>query len=444
MIAVHNLGKCYKRYPNHWARLGEWVTGGRHVAHEERWVLRGVSFAVAPGEAVGIIGHNGAGKSTLLKILTGTTRATEGTHLVDGQVSALLELGMGFHPDFTGRQNAIVGCQLLGLGAREIEARLPDIIEFAEIVDYLDQPLRTYSTGMQMRLAFSVATAIRPALLIIDEALAVGDLYFQLKCHERISDFVNSGTTLLLVSHSPEAILRLCSRALLLRHGALIHDGAPKEVVDLYQADLLVKRDARPHALTVTQPAAGNAPPPAAPPADAHPPAETFAAHLGAVTTSDATLMAVTIADRSGTDVGSLLSGSEVVLIVRYHIHRFLKDPHVGFKIRDKFGTVLFETHSHALGQTLGPAASGQHLECRFVFRMPLAPGEYSVTVGLANGATPEGTFAETLSYLHNVAAFTLLPDVTGYRWAGICDLKPRLSATIHQSSADPGGAGGS
>src|SRR5438477_7617617 len=136
MIAVHNLGKRYKRYPSHWARLGEWVTGGRRVAHEERWVLRGVSFSVAPGEAVGIIGHNGAGKSTLLKILTGTTRATEGTHLVDGQVSALLELGMGFHPDFTGRQNATIGCQLLGLGAHEIEARLPDIIEFAEIVDY--------------------------------------------------------------------------------------------------------------------------------------------------------------------------------------------------------------------------------------------------------------------------------------------------------------------
>ena len=430
MITVHNLGKCYKRYPNHWARLGEWMSGGRHLAHEERWALRGVSFAVAPGEAVGIIGHNGAGKSTLLKILTGTTRATEGTHVVDGQVSALLELGMGFHPDFTGRHNAVIGCQLLGLGADAIEARLPEIIEFAEIADYIDQPLRTYSTGMQMRLAFSVATAIRPALLIIDEALAVGDIYFQVKCHERISDFVAGGTTLLFVSQSPETIVRICSRALLLQHGALMHDGPPKEVVDLYQADLLVKRDKRPHALSVGRGTATGE----APAASANTPraAEMVAANPGAVTTSDATLVEVSVEDRSGSAVSALLSGSEMALAVRYQIHRRLDDPHVGFKIRDRFGTVMFETNSHALGQRLGPAASGQHLDCRFVFAIPLSPGDYSITVGFANGASAEGTFAETLSYLHDVAAFTILPDVTGYRWAGICDLKPRLSATIH------------
>lgn len=436
MISAHNLGKCYKRYANRWARLGEWATGSRYTAHESRWVLRGVSFAVAAGEAVGIIGHNGAGKSTLLKILTGTTHPTEGTYHVDGTISALLELGMGFHPDFSGRQNAVVGCQLLGLSAPEIQTLLPEIIEFAEIADYIDQPLRAYSTGMHMRLAFSVATAIRPALLIVDEALAVGDIFFQLKCHERIRHYVDQGTTLLFVSHSTEAVLRLCSRALLLRHGALIHDGPPKEVVDLYQADLLVKLDTRPHALTVARPAARSASSPGALGADASGAAGTSTANVGAVTTIDATLLAVTIEDHFGKVVGTLPSGSEVVLTVHYHLHRFLQDPHVGFKIRDKFGMVLFETHSHALGQTLGPIAADQHLECRFVFPMPLRPGEYSVTVGLANGAGPDGTFAETLSYLHDVATFTLVPDVTGYRWAGICDLKPQVSATIHPSSS--------
>ena len=178
-IVVTSLGKAYKQYPTRWSRLAEWVIPGR-PRHKLKWVLRDVSFSVQPGEAVGLIGINGAGKSTLLKLITGTTQPTTGTVFMEGRVAALLELGMGFHPDFTGRQNVYMAGQLLGMTVEEIAALMPEIEAFAEIGDYMDQPVRVYSSGMQMRVAFSVATARRPDILIVDEALSVGDAYFHI------------------------------------------------------------------------------------------------------------------------------------------------------------------------------------------------------------------------------------------------------------------------
>src|SRR5262249_30440698 len=165
------------------------------------WALRGLTFTVPAGQAVGIVGLNGAGKTTLLKILTGTTRATEGTVLLDGRTAALLELGLGFHYDFSGRQNAMMAGQLMGLSTGQVASLMPAVEDFAEIGSYIDQPMRTYSTGMAVRLAFAVATAARPDIFIIDETLAVGDTYFQHKCIRRIREFKAAGTTILLVSH---------------------------------------------------------------------------------------------------------------------------------------------------------------------------------------------------------------------------------------------------
>jgi len=189
ILETKNLSKKYKRYPNQWSRFAEWLTAGRYRTHEERWALRGVSFEVDAGEAVGIIGQNGAGKSTLLKILTRTTKPSKGNIKIGGRVSALLELGMGFHPDFTGRENAIMACRMAGLNREQIEQLLPAIASFSELGDYLDQPMRVYSTGMQMRLAFSASTVVRPEILILDEVLAVGDAYFSHKCVNRIRTF---------------------------------------------------------------------------------------------------------------------------------------------------------------------------------------------------------------------------------------------------------------
>jgi len=237
-ITVTNLGKAYKQYPNRWSRLAEWVLPGSKPRHSLKWVMQGVSFSVQPGEAVGIIGINGAGKSTLLKMITGTTQPTTGSVHITGRIAALLELGMGFHPDFTGRQNAFMAGQLLGYSVEEIAHLMPDIEAFAEIGDYIDQPVRVYSSGMQMRLAFSVATAHRPDVLVVDEALSVGDAYFQHKSFDRIRAFRKQGTTLLIVSHDKAAIQSICDHAILLNGGKLAMAGQPEAVMDYYNAML--------------------------------------------------------------------------------------------------------------------------------------------------------------------------------------------------------------
>ena len=236
VIEVKNLGKKYKRYKKRWQRLQEWLPGFNKQMHEENWVLRGIHFSLNQGESLGIIGQNGAGKSTLLKILTGTTRQTEGSYKINGRVSALLELGMAFHPDFSGRQNAYLTCQLLGIPTEEIIGLMPGIEDFAEIGNDIDQPMRTYSSVLIGPLAFSAATALRPDILIVYEALSVGDVYFQHKCFTRIRKYREQGTTLLFVSHDPGAVKNLCDRAMLLDQGLVVKDGNPEEVLDYYNA----------------------------------------------------------------------------------------------------------------------------------------------------------------------------------------------------------------
>lgn len=244
-ITVSHLGKAYKQYPTRWSRLAEWLDPRGKPRHHLHWVLRDINFTVQPGEAVGIIGINGAGKSTLLKLITGTTQPTTGSVQITGRVAALLELGMGFHPDFTGRQNVFMAGQLLGMDSGTIARLMPEIEAFAEIGEYIDQPVRVYSSGMQMRLAFSVATAIRPDILIVDEALSVGDAYFQAKCYQRINKFKEEGTTLLLVSHSPGDVVKHCERAIMLKHGRIEMDGSSRAVVNRYLDELFGKRKVR-------------------------------------------------------------------------------------------------------------------------------------------------------------------------------------------------------
>jgi len=234
-ITVTNLGKAYRQYPNRWSRLLEWITPGNAKRHHLKWVLQGINFSVQPGEAVGIIGVNGAGKSTLLKMITRTTQPTTGTVHIHGRVAALLELGMGFHPDFTGRQNVHTAGQLMGISLEETTRLMPEIEAFADIGEYIDQPVRIYSSGMQVRLAFAVATAIRPEVLIVDEALSVGDAAFQRKCFRRIEDYQAAGTTLLLVSHDIETVKKLCSKALFIKSGELAVFGEAKNVCDQYE-----------------------------------------------------------------------------------------------------------------------------------------------------------------------------------------------------------------
>jgi len=226
VLKVNNISKSFIDYTSEWQRIFSWF-GLKSKSKEEHSILKHISFSIAPGEAVGIVGQNGAGKSTLLKIITGTLKPSSGTVDIDGRISAILELGMGFHPDLTGRQNVYHSAGLMGYTTPQIDAIIDELEDFAEIGEYFDQPVRTYSSGMQLRVAFGVVTAYRPEILIVDEALSVGDAYFQHKSLAKIKEFQEQGTTLLLVSHDRGAIQAICDRAILLEKGAVIKDGNP-------------------------------------------------------------------------------------------------------------------------------------------------------------------------------------------------------------------------
>ncbi|MFA0113355.1 ABC transporter ATP-binding protein [Vibrio sp. 10N.261.46.E11] len=235
-ITVNNVGKAYKLYNSRFARFIEWISP--FTKHKLKWILSDINFSIEPGEAVGVVGINGAGKSTLLKMITGTTRPTVGDVIVEGRIAALLELGMGFHPDFSGRQNVYMAGQLQGLSTEEIDSCFSEIENFADIGDYIDQPVRVYSSGMQVRLAFAVATAIRPDILIVDEALSVGDASFQRKCFRRIEEFQSKGTTLLFVTHDIESMKKICDKGLLLNKGKLSGFGDAKSIAEQYEKEL--------------------------------------------------------------------------------------------------------------------------------------------------------------------------------------------------------------
>jgi len=235
-LVIRNAGKAYKKYSSHFARLLGLLNPMPPSNEKFHWVLKGINLSIPKGQAIGIVGVNGAGKSTLLKLIAGVSMPTEGDVEVSGRLASLLELGMGFKSEFTGRQNAILTGQLLGLSAHQIEVLLPEIEEFSGIGRFIDEPIRIYSSGMLVRLAFSVATAVRPDILIVDEALSVGDAAFQQKCIQRIQAFCKAGTTLLLVSHDESTITSLCDEVVMLDAGRVVKVGPPKVVMDFYNS----------------------------------------------------------------------------------------------------------------------------------------------------------------------------------------------------------------
>lgn len=237
-IAVQCLSKCYHIYDRPQDRLKQGLWRGRKQFFREFWALRNVSFEVRKGEAVGIIGRNGSGKSTLLQLIAGTLAPTSGDVRVNGRIAALLELGSGFNPDFTGRENVYMNGAILGLSQEEIAARFDEIADFADIGQFIDQPVKTYSSGMIVRLAFAISACVEPDILIVDEALAVGDAAFQFKCMQRIERLTHSGTTLLFVSHDIGAVKSFCQRAVYLSKGEVKAAGSASDMAELYLMDL--------------------------------------------------------------------------------------------------------------------------------------------------------------------------------------------------------------
>lgn len=363
-ISVKNISKCYKIYPSRNARLKEWLIPFKKKCHEEKWVLRDISFEVGQGEAIGIIGMNGAGKSTLLKIITGTVMPTTGSVKFNGTVSALLELGLGFHPDFTGRQNVYMSGQLLGYTTEEIEQCMQEIEEFAEIGKAIDAPVRTYSSGMQVRLAFSVATMKRPDILIVDEALSVGDAYFQHKSFGRIKEFQKEGTTLLLVSHDKAAIQAVCDRAILLDKGNVIKEGEPEEIMDYYNAMIGGNGDGE---------------------------IQQEKTEDGRIKTSSGN-RAITVEKvevYSGDKLAEIISVGDMCKISVYgKANTDVKDVVCGIMIKDRLGQEIYGTNTFLNKKPIKLFRNKSHIKVDFSFPMNLGIGNYSVTVAFHNGSS--------------------------------------------------------
>ena len=400
-IKVEHLSKCFQIYDRPQDRLKQFIlprirnTAGMEPRqyYREFWALRDVGFEVRKGETVGIIGRNGSGKSTLLQMICGTLSSTSGEIKTHGRVAALLELGSGFNPEFTGRENIYLNAAVLGLGQQEIEDRLSDIIEFADIGQFIDQPVKSYSSGMVVRLAFAVQSQIEPDILIVDEALSVGDAKFQAKCFDRLKKLKERGTSILLVTHSSEQIVTHCNRAVLLHDGAMLEIGEPRRIVNRY-LDLLFGRERKP---TELKDADSALPTPAQTAIQSAYPLnlskDVFATHPGYNPNEyrwgdgTAQILDFFLAADGEPYPLAITSGQQLVLAVSIRFTAELVRPILGVTIKTKEGVTVYGVNSETLEveefNSLGQA--GSVVAPELTFRCRLAPGDYFVSLGLAS-----------------------------------------------------------
>jgi len=420
VLSVQNVGKAFRSYGSEWQRFARWF-GLPVKPNEEHWVLRNVSFEIQQGEAIGIIGQNGAGKSTLLKMITGTSQPSEGQVRVNGKIAAILELGMGFNPDLTGRENAYHGLGLMGYNHAEVEQVMSKLEAFADIGDYFDQPVRVYSSGMQMRVAFAVVTARRPEVLIVDEVLAVGDMYFQHKCMAKIREFQREGTSLLLVSHDPGAVRSLCDRAVMLESGSVIKVGAATEVMDYYQA-FIVKEEydlniPESKGIDVNQ-------------------KSNLSKKDKKILISEDVLKSVKISllDEHDRIVDHLVTGMLLNVKVDVEFNQAVEDPHIGFGIRNRFGDTIYETNTFCLQHNLGLMPPDKVLSVFFSFRCDIGHGDYQFVLGITNKGFDTGSFEEVIFYDQNITPLRIIPTYKDY-WAGYFNLRPTVTWSLNENN---------
>lgn len=403
LMQVSGIGKAYRNYRSEWQRFARWF-GMKTVPAEEVWVLKNVNFTIEAGQAIGIVGQNGAGKSTLLKMITGTLQPTEGSIKVNGRIAAILELGMGFNPELTGRQNAYHAAGLMGYSAEQIRKVMPNIYEFAEIGHYFDEAVRTYSSGMQMRVAFAVATAFRPEILIVDEALSVGDAYFQHKSFNRIKEFQEQGTTLLIVSHDRASIQVLCDRAILLEKGTVIKDGAPEEVMDFYNALIAEKENST---VQIKQMADGRT--------------QTVSG------TGEITVEEIAILNAAGAPIEYVDVGQPVTLRIVARAHQDVERLVLGYGIKDRLGQVMYGTNTHLKDQALDNVKAGECVEFKVAFGMNLGPGSYSVQTALCSTDTH---LVNNYEWRDMALVFNVM-NVDKHHFAGCAWMDPVIEVTV-------------
>lgn len=404
-ISVKNLSKTYRIFGHPGDRIKQALTFGQIHFHREFAALKEVSFDIKKGETVGIIGRNGSGKSTLLQLICGILKPTSGTVTVNGRVSALLELGAGFNPEFTGRENVYFQGAITGIPKEEMAARFDDIAAFADIGEFIDQPVRTYSSGMFVRLAFAVAVHVDPEILIVDEALSVGDIAFQRKCMQRMQEMLQAGCTLIFVSHDVGAIKSLCQKALMLVEGSLRSYGDSGEICNDYIRSELIK-----------------------PRGDMPVPSHTAEHRRGGA--GNAAILAVEV------DCSPALTctyGGNICVRIRYKAHLALQRMVVSFYIKDARQLDVLGTNTEYEGIRIGPLLANEIGCVEFCFRNPLRGGTYGITAILADTASNTQHFYDWIDH----ACYFESHDEPGQtRWAIAC---PEIRTTLRSMSGVEG-----
>lgn len=402
-IQVKDVKKIYKLYDKPRDRMVEAFGFGKKKRHKEHQALKGVSLDIYRGETVGIIGTNGSGKSTILKIITGVLNPTEGQVVVDGRISALLELGAGFNREYNGIENVYLNGTMMGFSEKEIDEKLPEILKFADIGDYVYQPVKTYSSGMFVRLAFAVAINIEPEILIVDEALSVGDVFFQAKCYHKFEEFKKMGKTIVFVSHDLSSISKYCDRVFLLNQGTLLGEGGPKEMIDAYkrvlvgQYELPNKQENQDLLEDVELQQAAEAATDGTQTQNGSAVAEVVATQgqnpeLLEYGTKQAAIEEFYITDDRGVRTTAVLKGSEFTLHMRVRFTENIPAPIFAFSFKNVIGTEITGTNSMIEKAFLESVEAGMVKDITFTQKMSLQGGEYLLSLGVTgyNGDTFE------------------------------------------------------
>lgn len=428
-IAVENVCKIYKLYDKPMDRLKEALGLTRNVKHREHFALNNVNFQVKQGECVGIIGTNGSGKSTILKIITGVLNPTSGAVAVNGRISALLELGAGFNQEYSGMENIYLNGTMNGFSNAEIDAKLQDILDFADIGDYVHQPVKTYSSGMFVRLAFSVAINIEPEILIVDEALSVGDVFFQAKCYHKFEEFKKMGKTIMIVSHDLSSIAKYCDRVILLNQGVKLGEGSPKEMIDDFKRVLVgqyelpeqkseqsLLNDAEVQEAVHTKAAVqkrareGNA-------------ENTKTLEYG---TREAEIEEIYIVDDRGVRTNAILKGMEFGIYMKVRFHQDLPAPIFAFSIKTAKGTEITGTNTMFEKAFLESVSAGSEKLVSFTQKMSLQGGEYLISFGVTGY---NGNEFQVYHRLYDALDITVISDknTVGYydmnSKVAVCDI---------------------
>ncbi len=439
-INVQDVTKIYKLYDKPIDRLKESLNPVHKNYHRDFYALRNISFQVKKGETVGIIGTNGSGKSTILKIITGVLTPTEGTAEVDGVISALLELGAGFNMDYTGIENIYMNGTMMGFSRKEMDEKLQDILDFADIGDFVYQPVKTYSSGMFVRLAFALAINVEPEILIVDEALSVGDVFFQAKCYRRMEEIRKSGTTILMVTHDMGSIIKYCDKVVLLNKGEFVAEGAPGRMVDLYKKILAGQMDSLKEELEEMNDFSGDK-------ALEDKEFEQETVHEGGLMRDKiavnanrteygdgrAEIFDFGLEDQRGNLSNLILKGEMFTIREKIRFHGELKAPIFTYTIKDKKGTSLTGTNTMYEGTDIKPVKRGDVYEVAFTQKMTLQGGEYLLSMSCTGF---EGEEHVVYHRLYDVASITV---ISNKNTVGVYDMESTVEAKLTKGGESNG-----